>query len=171
MLKPLKSILFATNLHEYNKSAFDVALSLATRYEAKLVLLHVLEKLPESVEAKIQWMIKDEQREHIKAAKVEDARKKLIGKNVSSSIIQASLLDYCKKRGSDDNSCRNPIKEVVVIEGDVIEEILLSVEKYDCGMIVLAAHEGLFNKTAVSRVIRRVLKGSTVPVLTVPYTS
>ena len=52
MLKPLKAILFATNLSENCRDAFDFAASLATRYQATLVLLHVMEKMPDYVEGR-----------------------------------------------------------------------------------------------------------------------
>lgn len=169
MIKPLKTVLLATNLEEYNKIAFDVAMSIATHYDAKLILLHVLEKLPESVEARLQWMLSADQRKKILESEAEEARKKLIGKQISSSVIKTSLMEYCHRRGIDDLACGNPLREVIIREGEVVEEILKSAEEHDCGMIVMAAHDGLFEKTAVSKVIRRVLKQSTVPVLTVPH--
>ncbi len=169
MAKTLKTILLATNLQEYNKVAFDVAFSLATHYDARLILLHVIEKLPEQVESKLRWLLSEDQRKEIQDTQAEEVRKELIGKNISSAVIRTSLADYCEKIGVDENTRSSLPREVIVIEGDVVEEILKSAEEHDCGMIVMAAHEGLFDKTAVSRVIRNVLKKSTVPVLTVPY--
>ena len=169
MVKTLKTILLATNLQEYNKVAFDVAISMATHYDAKLVLLHVMEKLPERAETLIKWMLSEEDRKKLQESQANDARRQLIGKNISSAIIQNSLSEYCEKRGVDKNICANPLREVLVREGDVVEEILAVAEEYDCGMIVMAAHEGLFDKSSVSRNIRSILKRSTVPVLTVPH--
>jgi nucleotide-binding universal stress UspA family protein len=169
MAKRLTSILLATNLQEYNKVAFDVAISLATHYDAKLILLHVMEKLPTYVETRLQGFLDEDQIKKIRDDEAQEARSKLIGKNISSQVIQTALADYCKNRGTDEIPVGNPIREVFISEGDVVEEILKSLEEHDCGMIIMAAHEGLFAKSAVSKVIRRVLKHSTVPVLTVPH--
>jgi nucleotide-binding universal stress UspA family protein len=165
----LKSILLATNLQKYNEVAFDVAISLATHYDAKLILLHVMEKLSERIEASLRGFLSSEQIKKIQDTEKEDARSTLIGKNISSHVIQEAIVDYCKTRGIDDTSFENANREVVVCEGDVVEEIIKYSEEHECGMIVMAAHEGLFAKSTVSKVIRRVLKQSTVPVLTVPH--
>lgn len=169
MAKRLTSVLLATNLQEYNKVAFDVAISLATHYDAKLILLHVMEKLPEYVETRLKGLLDEDQIQKIRDAEEKEARSKLIGKNVSSQVIQAALADYCKNRGIDESTKGGPVREVVIREGEVVEEILSASEEYDCGMVVMAAHEGLFAKSAVSKIIRRILKRSTVPVLTVPH--
>lgn len=169
MTKKLKSILLATNLQKYNEVAFDVAMSLATHYDAKLILLHVMENLSERIEASLRSLLKSEQIKKIRETRKENARSKLIGKNISSHVIKEAIVDYCKTRGIDETSFENANREVVVCEGDVAEEIIKHSDEHDCGMIVMAAHEGLFATSSVSKVIRRVLKQSTVPVLTVPH--
>lgn len=169
MVKPLRSILLVTNLKEYNKVAFDMAMSLATHYDAKLYLLHVMEKMPDYIESRIEWMLTSEVRDKLKEERAEEARKKMIGKNISSAVVRAAIGEYCERRGIDVETCGNPIREVVIREGDVVEEILGAADEFDCGMIVMAAHEGLFDKSAVSGTIRRTLKNAKVPVLTVPH--
>jgi nucleotide-binding universal stress UspA family protein len=165
----LKSVLLATNLQKYNEVAFDVAISMATHYDAKLILFYVMEKLPERVESKLQGILSSEQIKKIRDTEKEEARSKLIGKNISSHVIQEAISDYCKTRGKDETSFENIDREIVVCEGDVAEEVIKYSEEAGCGMIIMAAHEGLFAKSSVSRVIRKVLKQSTVPVLTVPH--
>ncbi len=169
MVKTLKTVLLATNLQEYNKVAFDVAISLATHYDARLILLHVLEKLPDRAEQLLDWMLSPDQRKKIQQTHAEEARRKLLAKNISSAVIQKSLEEYCEKRGISGSDAGSPLREVIVREGEVIDEILDAADEFDAGMVVLAAHEGLFEKTSVSRVIRSVLKRSKVPVLTVPH--
>jgi len=168
MIKPLKSILYATNLEEYNKVAFDVAVSLATHYEAKLVLLHVLEKIPGQAENRLLWLLGKEQIADFHQAEIDDAHKSLVGKNISSSIIRNALNDYCKRSGIDDDACGIVSREIIISEGDVVEDILRYSKEKGCGMIVLGTHEGLFSKSSISSHIKSVLKRSTIPVLTVP---
>lgn len=168
MIKPLKSIMLATNLEEYNKVAFDVAVSLATHYEAKLVLLHVLEKLPQQAENRLLWMFGKEQRDEAHKAEVEHAHKSLVGKNITSGVIRSALDEYCKRSGLDEATCGIVSREIIISEGDVVEDILTYSQEKGCGMIVLGTHEGLFSKSAISSHIKSILKRSTIPVLTVP---
>ncbi len=169
MAKPLKSILLATNLKEYNKVAFDVAASLCIHYKAKLILLHVLEKIPIQAESLLRGLMGDEQRDALLKSYADNARQALVGKNVTSAIIQSVLNDYCKNSGIAPAACGIASKEIIVCEGDVDENIISHSKEHDCGMIVMAAHEGLFSKSSISRIIKSVLKQSTIPVLTVPH--
>jgi nucleotide-binding universal stress UspA family protein len=79
------------------------------------------------------------------------------------------LDEYCKKAGIGSTPGGVPSREIIVCEGDVEENILKYAKEYGCGMIVLAAHEGLFSKSSLSSIIKNVLRRSTVPVLTVPH--
>lgn len=169
MATPLmKTILLATNLQEYNKVAFDVASTLAAHHQAKLVLLHVLEKIPKSVEAKLTWLFGEEDRKKVIESQTEKARKTLTGKSITSSIIRSALDDYCKKSEGEGGMNGNPIREVVVAEGEVAGTILLNAKDFDATMIVLGTHEGLVSTSAISKTVKNVLKNSMVPVLIVP---
>lgn len=172
-MKLLRSILMATNLKEFNRVAFDMAISMATHYEAELVLLHVLEKMPEPIDdeqvwKRLAWLRGKEQREAKRRSEIESARRSLLDKNINSALIRDALKSYVDRFNINEASRPLPIKEVIVAEGDVVEEILSRARKHDCSMIVMAAHEGLFGRTSVSSVLRKVLKKSTIPVLTVP---
>ncbi len=169
MVKPLKSILFATNLQKYNQVAFDVAASLATHYQAKLILLHVLEKIPEQVESNLHWLLGDDWRKKALQAQTEEARKSLVGKSISSVVTRKALNDYCDKFGIDEASCGIVSREIIITEGDIVRNILTCSEEYDCGMIVMGTHEGLFSKSSISNHIKGVLKQSSIPVLMVPH--
>jgi nucleotide-binding universal stress UspA family protein len=168
MTTPIKTILLATNLQEYNKVAFDVASSLATLYEANLVLLHVLEKIPKSVEARLSWLFGEEERKKVLQEQAEKAQKTLTGKSITSAVIRSALKDYCQKFGIEGGAEWNPSRNIQVAEGDVVETILSNANEYNASMIVLGTHEGVFSKSAISRVVKNVLKNSKVPVLIVP---
>lgn len=165
MATPLtRTILLATNLQEYNKVAFDVASSIATHHQAKLVLLHVLEKIPKDVEARLTWLFGEEDRKKVLQSQTEKALKTLTGKSITSAIIRSALDDYCQKSGIE----RGVPREIVVAEGDVVETILNNADEFDASMIVLGTHEGLFSKSSISKVVKNVLKNSKVPVVIVP---
>lgn len=169
MAAPLKSILLATNLKDYNKVAFDVAASLAIHYQAKLVLLHVLEKLPEHAESLLAGLLGEESRKEAYKIQAQTAHQSLVGKNISSAIIRTALDDYCKKTDIGVSTGGAPAREIIVSDGDVEESILKYAKEYGCGMIVLAAHEGLFAKSSLSSIIKDVMRRSTIPVLVVPH--
>lgn len=169
MATPLiRTVLMATNLQEYNKVAFDVASSLATHNQAKLVLLHVMEKIPKDVEARLTWLLGEEDRKKVLHSNVENVQKTLTGKSITSLVIQRALNDYCKKSGMECGVDWTPGKDILVAEGDVAETILRNAYELDACMIVLGTHEGLFSKSAISKVVKNVLKNSKVPVLIVP---
>ena len=168
MIRPLKSILLATNLQDYNKVAFDVAASMATHYQAKLVLLHVLEKMPINVESMLDGFMGEEQREEMQKAYSERIHHSLTGKSISSIEIRAALDDYCSRSGIDPEKCGILARETIVCEGDVAECILQTAGEKGCEMIIMAAHEGLITKTSISMVIKNVLRQASVPVLIVP---
>lgn len=169
----LSSILMATNLKEYNKKAFDVAISLAAQYDARLVLLHVLEEIQEpfddmQIEKRMLWLKGKSEREAKRRTEIETARRSMLGKQIGAPLIQDTLRDYFERNHQKSASSAIPLKEVIVAEGDVVEEILARAKEHDCSMIVMGAHEGLLGKTSVSSILRKVMKRSTVPVLMVP---
>lgn len=164
----IKTVLMATNLQEYNKVAFDVASSLATQNQANLVLLHVLEKIPKDVEARLTWLFGEEDRKKLLDSHIENVQKTLTGKSISSLVIQRALNDYCKKSGMECGVDWSPARDILVDEGEVVETILRNAHMLNASMIVLGTHEGLFSKSSISRVIKNVLKNSKIPVLIVP---
>lgn len=164
----IKTVLMATNLQEYNKVAFDVASSIAIHHQANLVLLHVLETIPKSVEARLTWLFGEEERKKVLQLQTENAQKTLTGKSISSLVIQSALKNYCEKTGIEFAVGWKPTRNILVDEGDVVETILRNAYEIDAGMIVLGTHEGLFSKSSISRVVKNVLKKSKIPVLIVP---
>ena len=59
-------------------------------------------------------------------------------------------------------------REIVVTDGDLIDEVIDQSKKYNCDMIVMGAREGIIRETAISHVIKGVLHHSRIPVLVVP---
>ncbi len=170
MLKNIKTILFATNLERNSVPAFEAAVMLALTFRAKIVLLHVLEKMPGYVEGRLASMFGEDQWTDILEKHETDARQKLIGKRSSSALIRKALEHICNTVGIDDASCGYESREVVVARsGDVAEGIIENAVKQGCDLIVVGGHEGLFAKQTLSHAVKSVLKRSQIPVLVVPY--
>jgi nucleotide-binding universal stress UspA family protein len=170
MIKPLSSILFATNLTDNCKPAFDFCASLATRYQATIILLHVLEKMPDYVEGRLKGLLGEKQWNEISESHERTARQALIGKRPSSEIIREALDKFCVQVGIEDKSCSFASREIVVCEGELIEEIVDKAKEYKCDLIVMGARQGgIFTKeTAIGPTIKGVLRRSRIPVLVVP---
>ena len=169
MFKPFKSILFATNLKENCRPAFDFAASLATRYQATIVLLHVLEsKIPDYVESRVRGLVGDDRWQNIREAHETSARQALIAKKSTNQLVHSALGQFCSDAGIDDDACGYHSREIVVTDGKLIDEIIAQSKKYDCDMIIMGAREGLVRKTAISHVIKGVLHRSEIPVIVVP---
>ena len=54
MLKPVNSILFATDLTVNCQQALDFTISMGVRFQALIYMLHVLERLPDDFEHRMQ---------------------------------------------------------------------------------------------------------------------
>jgi nucleotide-binding universal stress UspA family protein len=168
MFKLFKNILFATNLSENCLQAFDYAAALATRYQATLVMLHVIEKMPDYVEGRLRGMLGEEQWKRMAASHENDARQVLIGKQSSNAVVRAALSQFCDEAGIDDASCGYHSREIVVTDGEVVEDVIETSTKYNCDLIIVAAREGWIRDNAVGNTIKSILRKAHVPVMVVP---
>lgn len=168
MLKSIKSILFATDLSVHCMPAFDFAASLATRYQATIILLHVTEKIPGYVESRLKGLFGDQEFEKIAEDYEKSVQVTLIAKKSSSSLIKAALEQFCSEAGIDDNACGYHSREVIIRHGEVVDEIISQSVKHGCDMIILGGRKGLLGKTSVGSLIKEVLRRSAIPVLVVP---
>lgn len=169
MFKPFKSVLFATNLKETCRPAFDFAVSLATKYQATIVLLHVLEsKIPDYVESRVKGLVGEDRWQNIRDSQESTARQALIAKKPTNQLVRAALDQFCLDSGIDDDACGYQSREIVVTDGNLVDEILTQSKKHDCDMIIMGAREGLIRQTAISRIIKGVLHQSRIPVIVVP---
>lgn len=168
MIKPLKTIMFATNLSESCNQAFEMAATLAIRYQATLVMLHVIEKSPDYVEGRLKALMGEAEWDSMVDALAEDAQKTLIAKKSSNTMIRDALNHFCTLAGIEDNTCDYHSREIVVSSGDVVEDILYYSKTFNCDIILLGARKGMLSETAIGSTIKSVLRKSRKPVLIVP---
>ena len=76
--------------------------------------------------------------------------------------------NFCKQEGIDDDSCDFQSREIIITDGEVIEDILKHAETNECDLIVLGGHRSLFGKTSVGQTVKGVMKRSKIPVTLVP---
>lgn len=168
MLKPIRSILFATDLTANCQPALDFTISVATRFQATIYLLHVIEKLPDSVGGRLKGLLGAHQWESMINSQQANVHKSLLGKQSTSSGVREALQNFCQIQGLDANSCDFKSSEIIITDGELIEDILGSAAKYKCDLIVLGGHKNVFAQSALGSTAKGVLKGSKIPVTVVP---
>lgn len=168
MIKSVKNILFATNLSKECISAFDYAAAIATRFQATLVLLHVLEKMPDYVESRLKGLLGEKHWQDNIASQISDARKKLIGKKSSNAMIKSALAQFCSDAGIDDDACGYHSREIVITDGEVIHDIIQNAQKYQCDLIVMGTKDGFLSHNSIGSTIKGVMRQAKIPVMIVP---
>ena len=168
MSKHVETVLFTSNLSETSRVAFNQVAMLAAQLDARIVLLHVIEKAPESYESRLKSLFGEKKWNEILLHHREEAQHALIGKISERQMARTALSEF--KRESNGSITRDGAGQdkIVVIEGDVIATILQQAEEHRCDLIVLGASKGLLSGTAVGHNIKSVLKQSKIPTLVIP---
>jgi nucleotide-binding universal stress UspA family protein len=168
MSKGIKTILFTSNLSAISRVTFGHAAVLAAQLKAKIVLLHVIEKLPENYESRMMGLFGHSKWNEVLLQHREQARHALVGKVSPRQMARTALSEFCRESGIGNEQCGILDNEIVVREGDVVEEILQQAVEKSCDLIILGAGKGLLSGTSVGHVIKSVLKQSKIPTLVVP---
>jgi len=167
MVSEIKRVLFATDLSGNARQAFQYAASMAARWNAGIIVLHVLDtdfeskKLVEAALGEKAWRAFQEQHQ-------QQARSVLIGKRGDFHIVQQALADlYFDPRALNEELTFEPL-DLLVSEGNAVDEILSTAAERACDLIVIGAHKSFFGKTTVGTVAKGVIARSPVPVLVIP---
>lgn len=144
-MKEFKTILFANDFAETSEEVFDYALSLARKYGAKLLIVHVIN---EPVDLRGFYV-----------------------PHISFENLEKEIVEGAEKMM--DKFCRTKVKdyadyETMILSGIPYEEIIKKAEEAQASLIVMGTHgrrgldHMLFGSTA-----ERVVRGAGCPVLTV----
>lgn len=168
MPKGIKTILFTSNLSETSRVAFGQVAVLAVQLNAKIVLLHVVEKIPESYESRIVGLFGEDKWTEILTKHRQEAQHALIGKVSSRQMARTALSEFCRESNIGEEHCGVNQSEILIKEGDVIDTILETAAEHNCDLIVLGASKGLLSGTSVGHNIKAVLKKSQIPTMVIP---
>lgn len=158
IIPEIKKILYTTDLSSNARYAFGYAASLANRYDAKITILHVLESLSPSSNARLASILGDERLREI-------ADRNL--KNVLDAVSER-LDKFCKEVSDEMTECPFIVENIVVQEGEPVETILGQSEKSGCDVIVMGTHgHGLLADMMMGSTARRVVRRSPKPVLVI----
>ncbi|MBE0502171.1 MAG: universal stress protein [Desulfuromonadales bacterium] len=144
-MKDFKSILFATDFSESSDHAFDYAFTVAKKFNARLIVLHIINELAD---------LRGFYVPHISIDKLEEEMAESAG-NMMDKFIKMHTKGYDRV-------------ESLVVPGIPYDEILKKAEEESVDMIVLGTHgrtgldHVLFGSTA-----EKVVRKSNVPVMTI----
>jgi nucleotide-binding universal stress UspA family protein len=168
MTKQIQTILFTSNLSDTSRVAFKHTAMLAAQLNAKIVLLHVIEKVPESYESRLKNLFGEKKWDEILLQHKEEAQHALIGKISERQMARTALSQFRRESDTGDKRDSAAQDQIIVIEGDITATILEQAGEHNCGLIVMGASKGLISGTSVGHVIKSVLKKSSIPTLVVP---
>jgi nucleotide-binding universal stress UspA family protein len=154
----ISTILYATDLGDQTRPVFRHALAMAKHYDAKIIMLHVVEPISDMAQAVINAYLSKELTEEVKKTTMQENLVKM----------KERLKSFYKDEGEDQGHLSN-VKEVLVVAGKPSEEILRVAEEDKADLIVMGKST---RKVRGIRVMgstsRRVSRMSHIPVLVVP---
>ena len=170
MAKQIETILFTSDLSETSRVAFGHVATMAAQLNAKIILLHVLEKIPETYEFRLKSLFGESSWDDIMVNHKEEAQHSLIGKISERQMVRTALSEFYRESDalSADGSDSSAQDQIIVMEGDVIATILQQAEENKCDLITVGASRGLLSGTSVGRNIKSILKKAKVPTLVIP---
>lgn len=158
MLPQIKNILYATDLSENARYAYKYAASLAQQYEARVTILHVIEKPTAETFLQIQGYIGEEKWKQLQEEKQADF----------VSRIKGRLNDFCDEISSEVDACTFQVDKIIVTEGIAADEILHQAELNDADVIIMGTRGfGMFKDALMGGTARRVVRRSSIPVMVI----
>ncbi len=153
----ITKILYTTDLSKNARFAFRYAVSLSNRYKAPIVIMHVIEDLPQSSQTLVINLFGEKEWESVRK------------KNEQFAIDQ--IIERLNRFYADvKNELAEPVnvEEVVVKTGNPVKKIIEESESRKCDLIVMGAHgQGGLADTLLGSTSQRILRRSRVPVMVI----
>lgn len=166
MTSKIRKILFATDLSMSARYAFKYAADIAAHHGAKIVVMHVIENIPDKAGVNMGDLIGEKEWKKLKEEQEQDVRDILIGKKTERRLIVQALEKFCIKMQNESTGDNEQV-EVAVKYGNTAEVIIEQLESSD--MLVMAYHyHNALAETIIGGITKKVLKYSKKPVLLVP---
>ena len=154
----ITTILYATDLGEQTRPVFRQALALAKLYNAKIIMLHVVEPVGETAKAVISAYIS------------QDFSEAMLKESMNDLLIKMKdrLRRFFEEECEEEKVCSN-VKELIVVAGKPSEEILRVSEEEKVDLIIVGKSTRTVRGLRVmGSTSRRVSRIAMVPVLIVP---
>ncbi len=154
----ISTILYATDLGEQTRPVFRHALALAKLYDAKIIMLHVVEPVGETAKAVISAYISQDFSE----AMLKESMKDLLVR------MKDRLRRFFEEECEEEKICSS-VKELMVVAGKPSEEILRVSEEEKADMIIVGkSTRRVRGLRVMGSTARRVSRIAMVPVLIIP---
>jgi len=159
MIPQIKKILYATDLSKNSVYAFRYATKMAEKYDAGIIILHVVEPIPSAAKHYMKIYV-DESKWEEKVRYEQD---------LAMERIKKRLQEFCQQETQAAPQCLAQVSSIIVRPGYPVEEILKAADEEDCSMIVLGTHgKGFLKQTFLGSVAGSVLDRARKPVFIVP---
>ncbi len=150
--------MYATDLGEQTRPVFRHALALAKLYDAKIIMLHVVEPVGETAKAVISAYISQDFSE----AMLKESMKELLVR------MKDRLRRFFEEECEEEKICSS-VKELMVVAGKPSEEILRVSEEEKADMIIVGkSTRRVRGLRVMGSTARRVSRIAMVPVLIIP---
>ena len=163
MIPEIKKILYATDLSKNSVNTFFYAVDMARKYNARIVVLHAIEPVPESIFVEegtkgVEEVLEKAKRQEQKA---------------DSEKITKLLREFCKRTETQTGPpCTELVSEILVPIGDPVDKILKTAEIERCDAIILGTHgKGFWRENFLGSIAEDVLRRTRKPVFVIPWTS
>ncbi len=154
----IQRILYATDLSEHARHAFDYAVMLAHRFGAEIIVLHVLEDPSPFAWSLVEETLGSERFLEIKALR----------KTRAATLIRERLQRLCEEAKDRYRDCPFVVKEIFVKTGHPVDQILRLAEEKDADLIVMGSRgQSVLADITMGSTSRRVLRRCKRPVLIV----
>ena len=163
MIPKIKKILYATDLSKNSSYAFLYAVDMARKNDAKIVVLHSVEPLPNIHYAYAEAGLDERQ--------LEEGMKQ--EREAELNEIKKRIEAFCERMGAYmGSSCLDLIAKILITVGYPVEEILETANEEDCDVIVLGTHgKGFLKQAFLGNVAVKVLERARKPVFIIPLPS
>lgn len=155
MIPKIKNVLYATDLSMNSAYAFQYAVNTASKHDARIHILHVVE--PFSSDAKTY--IDEKELDQLQR----DSRKKMFQR------IEERLKNFAEKELKDDPDNMKRVAGIHVVQGDPATEILEKTDELNCDTIIIGTHgKGKIGRAFLGSVSEKVLRRIRKPVYIIP---
>ncbi len=158
-LPEFKRILYATDLGKNTRPVFRSALSIAQKFDADIIMLHVVEHMSSAMQAVVDTYLPEGEAEKV----YQDGMKSVL------SEMKKRLEDFCREELDSPNIASGRVKEILVVSGRISEEIIKAADKHKADIIVMGkSSRSILGNDVTGSSTRRVTRHSKLPVLIVP---
>ena len=161
MLPNIETILYATDLSENSRLAFGYAASMAQRYGARLLVLHVLEPVHPNTHVLLSSSMGETEWVHLQSD-YEDSLSDHLGQEMGR---------FCESLQTSKETANIRDEDLLVGKGSPAEEIIKMANERKVDIIVMGTRGyGIVKDALMGGTARRVVRRSDIPVLVVRST-